>query len=198
VAIEGGCSGIVQYGLIGDRDAEDRPQDEGCLSRTEGEGDVKSQDQAENIRSVMDGPQIDGRLFGLREGKFVGLVMVLSVLVGELKLRASFLGQSLFPLVEFINLPDPMGTGIVAALVDGHFFSLFPPEKGVVAVGAVVLSFSRAESFLLLKEFPADLAEELGTLLAVIVVEIGMGCLAGGAAGSLRDPRGAGPVFYRG
>ena len=90
-----------------------------------------------------------------------------------------------------------MGAGIVAALIDGHFFSLFPGEEGVLAVGAVVLCFSLAESFLLLKPFPADLAQELGVLLAVIVVEVGMGCLAGGAAGALRDPRGPGPVFYR-
>jgi len=196
MAIEGGRSRIVQYGLIGDRDAEHRPQDEGRFSRTEGEGDVKSQDKAEDIGSVVDGPQINGRLFRLREGKLVGLVMVLPVLVGELKLRASFLGQCLFPLVEFIDLPQPMGTGIVTALVDGHFFSLFPGEESVVAVGAVVLCLTLAESFFLLKEFPAELAEELGSLLAVIVVEVGMGCLAGGAAGGLRDPRGAGAAFY--
>ena len=67
-----------------------------------------------------------------------------------------------------------MGTGIVATLVDGHFFSLLPGEEGVVAVGAVVLAFSLAESFLLLKELAADLAEELGSLLAVVVVEVGM------------------------
>jgi hypothetical protein len=90
-----------------------------------------------------------------------------------------------------------MGTGIVTALVDGHFFSLFPREEGVVAIGAVVLCFAWAEPFLLLKEFPADLAQELGSLLTVIVVEVGMGRLAGGAAGALRDPRGAGPAFYR-
>jgi hypothetical protein len=92
VAIEGGRSRIVQNGLIGDRDTEHRPQDESRLSRTEGEGDVKSQDQAENIRSVVNGSQIDDGLFGLGEGKFVGLVVILAVLVGELKLRASFLG----------------------------------------------------------------------------------------------------------
>jgi hypothetical protein len=91
-----------------------------------------------------------------------------------------------------------MGTGIVAALVDGHFFSLFPGEEGVLAIGAVVLCLTLAEPFLLLKPFPADLAQELGSLLAVVVVEVGMGGLAGGAAGALRDPRGAGPVFYRG
>ena len=91
-----------------------------------------------------------------------------------------------------------MGTGVVTALVDGDFFSLFPGEEGVVAVGAVVLGFTLAESFFLLKEFAADLAEELGSFLAVVVVEIVMRRLAGGAAGALRDPRGVGPVFYWG
>jgi hypothetical protein len=148
--------------------------------------------------SVVDGPQIHDRLFGLGEGELVGLVMVLPVLVGELKLRTSFLGQGLFPVVEFIDLPNPMGTGIVAALVEGHFFSLFPGEEGVVAVGAVVLGFPFVESFLLLKEFAADLAEELGSLLAIVVVEVDMRRLTGGAVGALRDPRGASPIFYRG
>ena len=197
MAIEGGGSGVVQYGLIGDRDSEHGSEDEGRLSRTQGEGDVKSQDKANNIGSVVDGPQIDGRLFGLRESKLMGLVVVLPVLVGQFKLRTSFLGQCLFPLVQFIHVPYPMGTGIVTALVDGHFFSLFPGEEGVLAVGAVVLCLPLAESFLLLKPFSADLAQELGSLFAVIVVKVGMGGLAGGAAGALRDPRGAGPVFYR-
>jgi hypothetical protein len=89
-----------------------------------------------------------------------------------------------------------MGAGIVGALVDGHFFSLFPGEEGVVAVGAVVLGLILAESFLLLKEFAADLAQELGSFLAIVVVEVEMRRLAGGAAGALRDPRRAGPVFY--
>jgi hypothetical protein len=179
-------------------DGEHGSEDEGCLSCTEGEGDVKSQDKAQNVRSIVDGPQIDDRLFGFWDSKLVGLVVILPVLVGELKLRASFFGQSLFPLVEFIQVTYPMGAGIVAALVDGHFFSLFPGEEGVMAVGAVVLCFSLAESFFLLKEFPADLAQELGSLLAVVVVEIGMGRLAGGAVGGLRDPRRSGSVFYRG
>jgi hypothetical protein len=91
-----------------------------------------------------------------------------------------------------------MRAGIVAALVDGHFLSLLPGEEGVVTIGAVVFSLIRAESFFLLKEFAADLAEELRSLLAVVVVEIGMRRLAGGAAGTLRDPRGVGSVPYWG
>ena len=56
MAMEGGRSRVIQYGLIGDRDAEHGPEDEGRLSRTEGEGDVKRQDKANNIGSVVDGP----------------------------------------------------------------------------------------------------------------------------------------------
>ena len=92
MAIEGGGSGIVQDGLIGDRDGEDGSKDESRLSRTEGEGDIKSQDKAKNMGSVVDSPQIDDRLIGFGEIKLVGLVVILSVLVGELKLRTSFFG----------------------------------------------------------------------------------------------------------
>jgi len=197
MAIEGGRSGIVQYGLIGDRDGEDGSEDESRLSCAEGERDIKSQDKAKNMRSVVDGPQIDSGVLGLGEGELVGLVVILPVLVGELKLRTSFLGQCLFPLVQFIQIPYPMGTGIVAAFVDRHFFSLFPGKEGALAVRAVVLCLTLAEPFFLLKEFPADLAQELGSLLAVIVVEVGMRRLTGGAAGAFRNPRGAGPVLHR-
>ena len=52
----------------------------------------------------MDSGQIDGGLFGSGMGQLMGLVVVLPVLVGELKLGTPFLGQCLFPLVEFIDL----------------------------------------------------------------------------------------------
>jgi len=66
MAIEGGGRRVVQYGLIGNRDGEHGSEDEGRLSCTQGKGDIKGQDKAKNIGSVMDGPQIDGRLIGLR------------------------------------------------------------------------------------------------------------------------------------
>jgi hypothetical protein len=105
MAIEGGRSGIVQDGLVGDRDGEDGAKDESRLSGTEGERDIKRQDKAQDMRSVVEGPQIDGRLFRWRESKLLGLVVILPVLVGELKLRASFLGQCFFSFVEFIQVP---------------------------------------------------------------------------------------------
>jgi hypothetical protein len=196
MAIEGGGSRVVQYGLVGDRDGEHGPEDESRFSCTQGERDVKRQDKAKNRRSIVDGPQIDDRLLRLGKGKLVGLVVIFAVLVGELKLRTSFLGQGLFTLVEFVDLSYSMGTGIVAAFIDGHFLPVFPGEEGVLAVGAVVFGLSWAESFLLLKEVPADLAKKLGSLLTVVVVEVGMGCVTGGTVGALGDPRGAGPVFY--
>lgn len=105
MAREGGGSRVVQDGLIGDRDGEHGPEDKGGLSCTQGERDVKGQDKAKDIGSVVDGAQIDGRLFGVGEDKLVGLVVILAVLVGELKLRASFFGQCFFPFVEFIYVP---------------------------------------------------------------------------------------------
>jgi len=55
VAIKGGCRCVVQYGLIGDRDGEHGSEDESRLSGTEGERDVKRQDEAKNMGSIMDG-----------------------------------------------------------------------------------------------------------------------------------------------
>jgi len=61
VAREGSRSRIIQDGLIGDGDREHGSEDESRLSCTEGERDIKGQDKAEDIGSVMDGPQINGR-----------------------------------------------------------------------------------------------------------------------------------------
>ena len=88
-----------------------------------------------------------------------------------------------------------MGTGIVTALVDGHFLSVLPGEEGALAVVAVVLCLAMAEPFLLLKPFSTELAQKLRSVFAVIVVEVVMGSLAAGAAGALRDPWGAGPIL---
>jgi len=52
----------------------------------------------------VDSGQIDSGLFWTGMGQLVGLVVVFPVLIGELKLGTAFLGQCLFPLVEFIHL----------------------------------------------------------------------------------------------
>lgn len=52
--------------------------------------------------------------------------MIFPILVGELKLGASFLRQGFFCIIECIQLPYPVETMVIAALVDGDLFPLFP------------------------------------------------------------------------
>ena len=74
----------------------------------------------------MDPGEIDGGLIGSGMGQFMGLVMVFPVLVGELKLGTAFFGQWLFSLIELSHPSCPVRSMIIAALVDRHFFLLFP------------------------------------------------------------------------
>ena len=90
--------------MIRDREVKHGSEDEGRFSGAEGEGDVKSQDKAENVGSIMDESQIDDRLFGMWKVKLMGWVVVLAVLVGEFKLGSSFLSQLLFPVVQFMEV----------------------------------------------------------------------------------------------
>jgi hypothetical protein len=91
-----------------------------------------------------------------------------------------------------------METGIVTAFVDGHLFSLFPGKEGMLAVGTIIGGlWALAESLLQLEELPADLAQELGLFLAVIVVQVVMGGIAAGTPDTLRHPEGTGSVLYR-
>lgn len=58
--------------------------------------------------------------------QFSRSVMIFPILVGELKLGTSFFHQGLFRIIEFTNLPYPVEAMIVAALIDGDLFPLFP------------------------------------------------------------------------
>jgi hypothetical protein len=197
MAIEGGRGSIVEDRLVGKRDIEHRPEHKGGLPRAQGEGDVKGEDQAKDVGALVDGPQIDGWLLGFGKGKFVGLVMVLPVLVTQFKLRAPFLEERLFPLVQLSHLLYAVGTGIVTAFVDGHLFPLFPGKEGMLAVGTIIGGLSAlAEPLFQLEELPADLAQELGSLLPVIVVQVVMGSIAAETPDTLRHPNGTRPVLY--
>ena len=101
----------------------------------------------------------------------MGLVVVLPVLVGQLELRTPVFTSSRSLSLSLPICLYPVLTGIVAAFVDGDLFSLLPGEQGMKAVGAVVLGLP-LESSLHLKEFAADLAQKLGPLLPVVVVEV--------------------------
>jgi len=78
---------------------------------------------------------------------------------------------------------------IIAALVDGDLFPLFPGKQRMVAVGAVILCFhSLLVSPVQLEQVITHLAQKLGSLFAIVVIEIVMGCATAGTTGMLRYP----------
>jgi len=90
-----------------------------------------------------------------------------------------------------------MRTMIIAALVEGDLFFLFPGEEGMVTVRAVVLGlFPLLESLIDLKEGMTDLTSKLSPFEPIVVVEIAMGSLATGTDNLLRHAGRSGAIFY--
>jgi hypothetical protein len=86
----------------------------------------------------MDFGKIDDRLFGGGMYKFLRLIMILSILVAELKLRVSLLLQHSFRRIEFRERLCTMLTAIIATLIDRDLFPVFPAEESMIAVGTEV------------------------------------------------------------
>jgi hypothetical protein len=128
VAIEGSGGGIVEHSLGGDSDIEYGPQDEGSLSGADGKGYVEGKDKAEDIGRVVDFDEIHTGSPRGGMDQFSWSVMIFPILVAELKLGTSFFRKGLFCIIECIHLPYPVETMVIAALVDGNLFSLFPGE----------------------------------------------------------------------
>lgn len=76
----------------------------------------------------MNSGQIDGRLIRLGMDQLMGLVMVFPVLIGEFKLRASFRYERFLPHIKLSHLSYPVRAMVIAALVEGDLFFLFPSE----------------------------------------------------------------------
>jgi hypothetical protein len=126
----------------------------------------------------------------------MGLVMILPILIGEFKLGASFGYKRLLPLIKLTHPSCPMRTMIIAALVEGDLFSLFPGKQGMVTVRAVVLGlFSLLESLIHLKKGVTDLASKLSSFDPVVVVEIAMGSIATGTDHLYRHTGRSGAIF---
>lgn len=66
VAVESGCSGIIQDCLIRDLDIEDRMQDVGSLSSTDSKRDIEGKNETEDIWGIIDFVNVDDRFFGFR------------------------------------------------------------------------------------------------------------------------------------
>jgi hypothetical protein len=90
-----------------------------------------------------------------------------------------------------------MRTMIIAALVEGDLFSLFPGKQGMVTVRAVVLGlFSLLESLAHLKKGVTDLASKLSPFEPIVVIEIAMGSMATGTDNLLRHTGRGGAIFH--
>jgi hypothetical protein len=90
-----------------------------------------------------------------------------------------------------------MGTGIVAALGDRHFFLLFPGKEGMAAVRAVVLGlFSLLESLAHLEKGVTDLASKLSPINPIVVVEVAMGSLTTGTDHLFRHTGRGGAILH--
>jgi len=145
----------------------------------------------------VDSGQIDVGLFRLGMGQLMGLVMILPILVAEFKLGASFRYKRLLPVVKLPHLSCTVRTMIIAALVEGDLFPLFPIEQGMVTVRAVVFGFSfLLESLIGLKKSVTDLASKLGPFDAIVVVEIAMGSTATWADNRLRHTGGGRAISH--
>jgi hypothetical protein len=86
---------------------------------------------------------------------------------------------------------------IIAALVEGDFFPLFPGKQGMVTVRAVVLGlFSLPESLTHLKKGVTELASKLSPFDPIIVVEIAMGSTAAGTDNPFRHTGRGGAISH--
>jgi hypothetical protein len=86
---------------------------------------------------------------------------------------------------------------IIAALVEGDFFSLFPGKQGMVTVRAVVLGlFPLLESLTQLKKGVTDLASQLSPFDPIVVVEIVVGSPATGTGNPFRHTGRGGTISH--
>lgn len=77
---------------------------------------------------------------------------------------------------------------VVAAFVNNDVQELFPAEQGMLAVRAEALGFERSfKTIVDLKKRRADLAEQLRSFFAVVVIQVLMRRFAEGALFGLRD-----------
>ena len=171
VAVVSSGLGVVEDGLIAEGHTEDLAQHLGGLAGGEGEGDVESQHEPQQIGRAMDAGEVDGARHGSGGLQLSGLEMVLAVLVAELELReAKFLEEFFVPLQGLLFL-EIVRAVVGRALVNRAVGLLFPAVEGAVAVGAPVTSFPRAEARRKLRQATTDLAVELRGPTTIVEVE---------------------------
>lgn len=136
MAVESGSGGVIEDCLIRDLDVKDRAENEGGFSGSDSKRDVKGEDKAEDVGSVVNFREIDFRIIGMGMIKFVWLVVILPVLIAEFKLRAAFFLKGAFRGIQLIKGLSTMAAIIIRAFIDSNLFALFPFKQGAIAIGA--------------------------------------------------------------
>jgi hypothetical protein len=86
---------------------------------------------------------------------------------------------------------------IIAALIEGDLFPLFPGKQGMVTVRAVVFGlFSLLESLVDLKKGVTELASKLSSFDPIVVVEIAMKSTTTGTDNLFRHPGRGGAISH--
>jgi hypothetical protein len=86
---------------------------------------------------------------------------------------------------------------IIAALVEGDLFPLFPGKQGMVTVRAVIFGlFSLLESLTHLKKGVTELASKLSSFDPIVVVEIAMGSTTTGTDNLFRHTGRGGAISH--
>ena len=73
MAVIGGGLGVIENGLVRDRDIKDPLHDVGSFAGADGEGHIEGQDKTENILRVMDSSNVDEWFERTRVNEFCGL-----------------------------------------------------------------------------------------------------------------------------
>ena len=130
--------------------------------------------------------------------EFTGFEMVLPVLLAEFKLRAKFFLDKAFSRIKLIESLNAMGAVIVTAFINSNFFTFFPLKERMMAIRAEVFGFIVfTEPLVKLKQVVTDLAFELSSFIAIVVVDINVRGVAERTESLLRDFGGIRAVFNR-
>jgi hypothetical protein len=158
VTIKSGSGSIVEDGLIRNVDVEDRTHNKGGFSGRDSKRDVKGEDEAKNIRRVVDSGNIDQRFERLGVSKFFWFEVILAVKVIKFELRRTLFAENFFRGVKLVQCLDAMRTKIVAAFMEGNLGALFPDEECPVTVRAKETCLGFTEPLVNLKKMTADFA----------------------------------------
>jgi len=175
MAIVGCRLGVIEDGLKTDWDAEDLTDHFRCFAGGQGKGDVKGQDQAQDVRGTVNAGQIDGEAFGCGRRKLGGSEVIFPILIAQLELRQTHLLQESFIPFQGTFLLPVMGAAVVVAFVDSAIGATLPAVERPLAIGTVVTRFTLAVRAFELRQSRAYFAEQLSGTLAVVEVQVGGG-----------------------